>query len=187
MDFEKGECGALERVRGNTNDVVRLRLVNVGIHAMFGIRFESHGMTILQVDGFPVEPYTVDTLIISPAQRYDVLVTFNQPSGVYWIAGGTIHEPPIGNDNDFMRGYAILEYGDQGSSEPQTNQTDVIAPIDEMVFNSDWALAVEQSQVLNPHEIVEEVPPTADEVTTRIHLQFVGAKALWDNRRFGTM
>jgi len=179
-DWKTGDCGVLERVRGNEGDIVRLRLVNVGFHSIIGVRIEAHEMIVLQTDGFPVKQHAVETLILTPGQRYDVLVHFDQPADVYWIGGGTIHEPPLGNDDAFMRGFAVLEYGDQEGAEPQTNQEDVVATVHEMVRGKDMMLAVEQSKVLKPNEIVDELPPTAEEVTTRIHLQFVEAKALWD-------
>jgi iron transport multicopper oxidase len=52
-----------------------IRLVNIGSFVGSYIKFEGHSMTIIEIDGIYTEPKTVDSLYITVAQRYSVLVT----------------------------------------------------------------------------------------------------------------
>ena len=61
---------------------LRLRLVNAGADTPFRVAVGGHRMTVTHTDGFPVEPVTVDNLLIAMAERYDVIVTVNG-SGVF--------------------------------------------------------------------------------------------------------
>ena len=54
---------------------LRLRIINAGSDTPFRVALGGHQMTVTHTDGFPVEPVTVDTLIIGMSERYDVLVT----------------------------------------------------------------------------------------------------------------
>ncbi|WWD18251.1 hypothetical protein CI109_102701 [Kwoniella shandongensis] len=53
----------------------RLHFVNMGTLSMFWVHMDQHDMQIIEVDGIEVEPYPIDTLTVSVAQRYSVLVT----------------------------------------------------------------------------------------------------------------
>ncbi len=63
-------------------DRLRLRMVNAGSDTPFRIAVGGHRMTVTHTDGFPVDPVTVDNLVIAMAERYDVTVTVNG-SGVF--------------------------------------------------------------------------------------------------------
>lgn len=52
-----------------------MRIVNMGLFASQYLAIEGHKFTIVEVDGVYVEPYEVDFLYVSVAQRYGVLVT----------------------------------------------------------------------------------------------------------------
>ncbi|MFP5320083.1 MAG: multicopper oxidase family protein [Acidimicrobiia bacterium] len=61
---------------------LRLRLVNAGADTPFRVAVGGHRMTVTHTDGFPVDPVTVDNLMIAMAERYDVIVTVDG-SGVF--------------------------------------------------------------------------------------------------------
>ena len=61
---------------------VRIRIVNAGSDTPFRVALGGHRMTVTHTDGFPVEPVTVDALVVAMAERYDVVVTV-AGSGVY--------------------------------------------------------------------------------------------------------
>jgi multicopper oxidase len=61
---------------------VRLRIVNAGSDTPFRVAVGGHPMTVTHTDGFPVEPVTVDALVVAMAERYDVVVTVAEP-GVF--------------------------------------------------------------------------------------------------------
>lgn len=52
----------------------RLRFINMAALSMFYIAIDKHDIEIIEVDGVEVEPYPIDVLTISAAQRYSVLV-----------------------------------------------------------------------------------------------------------------
>jgi FtsP/CotA-like multicopper oxidase with cupredoxin domain len=54
---------------------LRLRIINAGSDTAYRFAVGGHRLTVTHTDGFPVEPVTVDTLIIGMGERYDVLVT----------------------------------------------------------------------------------------------------------------
>ncbi|WVR04611.1 hypothetical protein IAU60_001622 [Kwoniella sp. DSM 27419] len=52
----------------------KIRVVNMSALSMFLIAIDQHDMQIIEVDGVEVEPYDIDVLTISVAQRYSVIV-----------------------------------------------------------------------------------------------------------------
>ncbi|WP_425562417.1 multicopper oxidase family protein [Microlunatus aurantiacus] len=54
---------------------LRLRLINAGADTAYRFAVGGHRLSVTHTDGFPVEPVTVDTLIIGMGERYDVVVT----------------------------------------------------------------------------------------------------------------
>ncbi|TRM67458.1 multicopper oxidase-domain-containing protein [Schizophyllum amplum] len=68
-----------------TNDLepsktYRLRLINAGSHASIWFSVDGHTLTVVEVDGTPVEPQRVSSLLIHVAQRYSVLLTTDRTS-----------------------------------------------------------------------------------------------------------
>jgi len=54
---------------------IRLRILNAGGDTAFRVALGGHQLTVTHTDGFPVEPVTVDALLIGMSERYDVMVT----------------------------------------------------------------------------------------------------------------
>lgn len=54
---------------------VRLRLINAGSDTPFRVALGGSRLTVVASDGFPVEPVTVDTILLGMGERYDALVT----------------------------------------------------------------------------------------------------------------
>ena len=77
-----GEYDRLVLTPGKTH---RLRLVNTGVDNSFTVSLVGHTFTIIQIDMVPVEPVTRDRIFIGVGQRYDVIVTADQPVGNYWL------------------------------------------------------------------------------------------------------
>ena len=65
---------------------LRLRLINAGADTPFRVAIGGHQMTVTHTDGFPVEPVTVDALVIGMAERYDVLVTVRDAGAIPLVA-----------------------------------------------------------------------------------------------------
>ncbi len=54
---------------------VRLRIVNASAMTTFNLRIPGLAMTVVQADGMPVRPVTVDEMQVAVAETYDVIVT----------------------------------------------------------------------------------------------------------------
>lgn len=67
-----GGDGHIDFVKGKT---YRIRVINFAAFAPAFLHFDSHTVTIIMTDGSYVKPETAYTLRISPAQRYDILIT----------------------------------------------------------------------------------------------------------------
>ncbi|MFN2503049.1 MAG: multicopper oxidase family protein [Acidimicrobiales bacterium] len=65
---------------------LRLRIVNAAADTPFRVAIGGHRMTVTHADGFPVDPVTVDALMIGMAERYDVLVTVGQGGATPLVA-----------------------------------------------------------------------------------------------------
>lgn len=66
-------------------DRVRVRFLNAG-ETMESIHTHGHDMLVTHIDGNPIPPsarYYVDTLLIGPASRYDVVIEMDQPG--LWV------------------------------------------------------------------------------------------------------
>lgn len=59
----------------------RLRIVNQAALSMFHIAIEDHDIYVIETDGVEVEPYKVDMITISVAQRYSLLVKAKDTAG----------------------------------------------------------------------------------------------------------
>ncbi|ODV81588.1 iron transport multicopper oxidase FET3 precursor [Suhomyces tanzawaensis NRRL Y-17324] len=56
------------------NTTYLLRIVNMGLFTSQYLFIEDHDMVIVEADGVPIEPTTVDSIYLSVAQRYSVLI-----------------------------------------------------------------------------------------------------------------
>lgn len=83
-------------------ETLRLRLINAGASTYFRVRLDGHPLRITHADGLPVEPVTVDHVLMGMAECYDATVTL-AGSGSYTLhavaqdgsgqALGVIHTP----------------------------------------------------------------------------------------------
>lgn len=49
------------------------------------VTIEGHALTVIATDGEPVHPVQVNTIISFSGERYDFVITADQPVGAYWI------------------------------------------------------------------------------------------------------
>jgi len=54
---------------------LRVRFVNAGVDTAFRVALGGHRLTVTHTDGFPVDPVTVDAVLLGMGERYDVTVT----------------------------------------------------------------------------------------------------------------
>lgn len=118
----------------------RLRLVSISCDPDFTVSIDNHDLTVIEVEGVAVQPYTVNTIQIlagefhcpgTPAfllihlagQRYSVVLNANQTVGNYWIRA----LPNSGARNlnaTFANGVnsAILRYSGAPNANPKSAQ-----------------------------------------------------------------
>lgn len=94
----------------------RFRVIAVGALYPFRISVDDHVITVIESDGYPVQPVTVESFIISPGERFDFTLIANQSIGNYWIRGRTLET------NRVTLAEAILRYDDAPANDPTTKR-----------------------------------------------------------------
>ncbi|KAJ8301522.1 hypothetical protein KUTeg_020509 [Tegillarca granosa] len=94
----------------------RFRIIATGALYPFRISIDGHNMSVIESDGYYVEPITADSIIINPGERYDVLIHTDKPVANYWIRGQTLES------NRKHIAEAILRYSGAPDNEPVTSQ-----------------------------------------------------------------
>ena len=61
----------------------RLRFINLSCGPTYTVSIDNHNMTVIEADGVEINPLTVNSFNIFPAQRYSVVVTADQPIDNY--------------------------------------------------------------------------------------------------------
>src|SRR5262249_11212636 len=89
-------------------ETLRLRLINGSSTYQFRFQIDGHPLTVIATDGAPVMPVEVDNLLLSPGERYDVLLKA-RGNGAAWIRAVTLA-------GDETR--ALLRYPDAPAGEP---------------------------------------------------------------------
>ncbi|KAJ7799873.1 laccase subfamily 2 [Mycena olivaceomarginata] len=85
----------------------------------FTISVDNHTLSVIGVDGVPVNPHTVSVIDALAGQRYDVVLTADQPIGNYWIntiLGGGAPRHNLNLNVTFGRG--VLHYDGAPDAEP---------------------------------------------------------------------
>ncbi|GAQ80786.1 Putative L-ascorbate oxidase [Klebsormidium nitens] len=104
------------------NSTHRLRIVNTGSLSFLNIAIEGHNMTVVAADANYVTPVSVKYLDVWAGQRYDVLITADQPVANYWITvtvrGRRPNTPP---------GRWALQYAGAPAGLPTTNASALAA------------------------------------------------------------
>ncbi|KAF7300190.1 Laccase 2 [Mycena kentingensis (nom. inval.)] len=161
----KGRYNGGEEVEFDVTTVVpgkryRFRIINASARhdyqvSIDGVRVparQKHNMTVIGVDGFPIEPWVSNSFNMLAGQRYDVVVTADQPVGNYWIntflGGG---DPARNPELNVTFGRGILHYEGAPDAEPtgpmtEGPQGDAVIPL------NDWELV----------PLVPETPPPFD-------------------------
>ncbi|XP_048742279.2 uncharacterized protein LOC125655810 [Ostrea edulis] len=107
----------------------RFRVIGVGALYPFRISVDDHLMTIIESDGYPVQPTIVDSFVINPGERYDFSIVANQSVGNYWIRGKTLEVTRT------TVAEAILRYDGAPKEDPTTAQKNCTAEKNCTVLN----------------------------------------------------
>lgn len=71
---------------------VRLRVINPSGSTIYRFAVAGHKLTVTHADGLPVKPVELETFEIAPGERYDCLITADNP-GVWAIVAVSADEP----------------------------------------------------------------------------------------------
>lgn len=64
----------------------RFRFVNAASHTCpLMLEVEGHRLQIIASDSYNLQPVTVDTIVSTSGERYDFVLTANQPNGENFI------------------------------------------------------------------------------------------------------
>jgi FtsP/CotA-like multicopper oxidase with cupredoxin domain len=99
----------LDVVEVKKGETVRLRLINASSTYAFRFQIDGHPLTVIATDGAPMQPVTVDNLVLANAERYDVLLKADL-NGIHWIRVVTLD----GNESR-----AVLRYARVPGVEPE--------------------------------------------------------------------
>ena len=68
----------------------RFRVGAAGVIFPFRVSVQGHRMKLVASDGYNVDPLPVESLIINPGERYDFMLTADQPVDNYMIFAETL-------------------------------------------------------------------------------------------------
>jgi FtsP/CotA-like multicopper oxidase with cupredoxin domain len=98
----------------NAGQTARLRLINGSNIHNYVVAIDQHPMTVTHADGQRLQPVVAQAVPLGTGERYDVLVTCNNP-GKWSVAASTI----TNRYTTVVRG--ILEYAGSAAATPATN------------------------------------------------------------------
>ncbi len=111
-------------------ETYKLRLLNGGSHFAYRMSIDGFSMTIVGADFTPVEPFSVEEVILHNGERFDVEITIPNDSNLqagdtFWIRADTLESRKQGYENG-MR--AILHIVDDMTDVESLNDDDIKDP-----------------------------------------------------------
>ncbi|OVA17670.1 Multicopper oxidase [Macleaya cordata] len=76
-----------------------LRIINAALNEDLFFKIAGHQLTVVEVDASYTKPFKTNTLLITPGQTTNVLLTADQGSGKYLVAVSPFMDSPIPIDN----------------------------------------------------------------------------------------
>ncbi|XP_037440534.1 putative laccase-17 [Triticum dicoccoides] len=99
---------------GETN---LLRFINAALNTELFVSLAGHTMTVVGADASYLKPYNATVIVLGPGQTTDVLVTFDQPPGRYYLAARA-YASAQGVPFDNTTTTAIFDYSAGGTASP---------------------------------------------------------------------
>ncbi|KAK3115509.1 hypothetical protein LTR53_005045 [Teratosphaeriaceae sp. CCFEE 6253] len=174
-----GERWSLDVTPGKT---VLLRILNSAIQSTFVFSVDGHGLTVVANDFVPIVPWKTNSVAINPGQRYDVLVTFSETSGNYWLRADIQNQCATTTAWDNVK--AIIHYTNAAKGVPSsTAQTYTAGCYDESLTNLRPAFALDAG-VTQANPLVETVTIAGNGGTPNLYkwsLNGVTFKSEWSD------
>ncbi|KAJ6480709.1 Cu-oxidase-domain-containing protein [Mycena vitilis] len=144
----------------------RFRLINESARNIVSVNFEGHSMTVIEADGEPLTPHTVNAIDLLAGQRYSVVVNANQTVSNYWINAPFVGGNAANNLNqNATLSRAILRYAGAPAVDPT-------GPMEITPFPNSLVEAE-----LRP--LVAQAAPDAD-IEMTLDLEVIAGKAIWN-------
>jgi multicopper oxidase len=87
--FGEASTPELPSIQVKPGEVLRLRLISGASTYQFRFQIDGHPMTVIASDGAPMKPVEVDSILLSPGERYDVLLKATGEKSA-WIRAVTL-------------------------------------------------------------------------------------------------
>ncbi|KAK2973574.1 hypothetical protein RJ640_030699 [Escallonia rubra] len=129
--------------------IYRLRIGSLTALAALSFEIEGHNMTVVEADGYNVEPFVVKNLFIYSGETYSVLIKADQnPSRNYWMSSKV-----VSRNSTTPNGLAIFNYY---PNHPRRNPP-TVPPAGPL--SNDLAPRVAQSNAIKSHQGYALPPP----------------------------
>ena len=99
-----------------------LRIINSSSDNNIRVSLDNHQFLVVATDFTPVKPISTDSLLLGIGQRYEVIITADQPIGNYWMRATAENACASSGNN---AGMAIFRYEGAPGGDPTTNSTAV--------------------------------------------------------------
>ncbi|EFJ21994.1 hypothetical protein SELMODRAFT_105894 [Selaginella moellendorffii] len=117
------------KLRVQPNKVYLLRIINAALNIELFFSVANHNITVVETDGDYTKPYSTTSIMITPGQTTNVLLTTDQPVGRYYM-GASPYMSAMNVPFRMTPTLAILEYAGSNASStpvmpnfPQSNDT----------------------------------------------------------------
>ncbi|KAJ5604430.1 hypothetical protein N7510_009584 [Penicillium lagena] len=100
----------------------RIRLINTAMHTHFKFSIDGHDLTVIANDFVPLAPFTTTVVPIGMGQRYDVIMTADQPLDNYWMRAVPQTFCSNNTSGDNIKG--VIRYAGAPHTDPASSKWD---------------------------------------------------------------
>ncbi|CAF1019132.1 unnamed protein product [Brachionus calyciflorus] len=119
----------LEVINIEQNSNKRLRLINSAAESFFACTVDKHKFEVISLDGMDIQTVeNVDTVLVSPGERVDIVIKADQPIGNYWIRCWVQTYSCKFFDTNAPLAYGILRYDTAPEIDPTTEPNNCTNP-----------------------------------------------------------
>ncbi|KAK9126224.1 hypothetical protein Scep_015070 [Stephania cephalantha] len=85
-----------------------LRIISAALNEELFFKVAGHQLTVVEVDAVYTKPFKTDTILITPGQTTNVLLTADKAAGKYLVAASPFMDSPVAVDN--VTATAVVHY-----------------------------------------------------------------------------
>jgi laccase len=142
--------GQYERTMLQQDKKHRVRLINMSVDNHFMVSLDNHQMEVISSDFVPIVPYNTTHIFLGIGQRYDVIITGNQPAGSYWFRAESQNQAGCGNNGNNGNILSIFSYEGHQTETPISAGTAYTQRcVDEQGIEPYWNSYVPTGEIAN--------------------------------------